>query len=327
MKKLKYLFLIMLATFMSVSFVKAETVNFPPKFIDYTLDDEFSIASNSSKIGQINFLSSQPIDSNFAYVDVCTTGYEPTLWITENVYGTIQSSTEWYKVNVPCSAQGHKAEVYRQILYISSSISNSDSTYGTLYNVAAKGRLFSNTDYTTYMRILNIGLSNDIPLTDIILDNDMTQTELLRDILDALSNNDTTMQDVLENNQAIKEQTEALNNNITNDNVGGVENSFESFEGYIAENSTITNLITMPITLYTSILNGLQSTCKPFVLGDLFGTNLTIPCINLSSYLGSALWSTIDIIISGFAIFAISKKLIKIFNNFSSMKEGDVIDD
>ena len=71
----------------------------------------------------------------------------------------------------------------------------------------------------------------------------------------------------------------------------------------------------------------MKSTCKPFVLGALFGTNLTIPCINIGSYLGSALWGMIDVIISGFAIFSISKKLIKIFNNFSSMKEGDVIDD
>ena len=35
----------------------------------------------------------------------------------------------------------------------------------------------------------------------------MRQTELLQDILDSLSNNDSTMQGVLESNQAIKEQT------------------------------------------------------------------------------------------------------------------------
>lgn len=335
MKKLKYLFLIMLSTFMSVSFVNAEVESFQPRFVGYTLDDEFIIDKNSSWSGPINFISTQPIDSNFAYVDVCTTGYEPTLWITPTGDAQISPSTNWYKLNIPCNTGGYKADVYRQIMYISSSDFGSCGEFGRCYSVTATGRLFNNTpEYATSIRILHIGLSNDIPLNDIILENDKTQTDLLRDILNSLSNNDTTMQDVLESNQAIKEQTEKLNQeteklnqNITNDNVGGVENSFESFESFISENSTITQLITMPITLYSSILNGLQSSCQSFVLGKLFGTNLTLPCINIGSYLGSTLWSMIDIIISGFAIFSISKKLIKIFNNFSSMKEGDVIDD
>lgn len=328
MKKLKYLFLIMLSTFMSVSFVDAEVVSFEPRFVGYILDEEFTIGANSSVTGPINFTSTQPIDSNFAFVDVCTTGNEPTLWITEPGYGQISPSTKWYKIDQRCMVMGESADVYRQIIYIASSDFGSCSDFGTCYRVSATGRLFNNTKgYPTFTRILHLGLSNDIPLNDIILQNDQTQTELLKDILKSLSNNDTTMRDVLESNQAIKEQTEALNNNITNDNVGGVENSFESFESFISENSTITQLITMPITLYTSILNGLQSSCQPFVLGNLFGTNLTLPCINIGSYLGSALWSMIDIIISGFAIFSISKKLIKIFNNFSSMKEGDVIND
>lgn len=135
------------------------------------------------------------------------------------------------------------------------------------------------------------------------------------------------LNDIISSTENIESSLGDLNQNITNDKVDGVESTFEGFEGFVAENSTITQLITMPITLYSSILNGMQSTCQPFVLGNLFGTNLTIPCINIGNYLGTALWTMIDIIISGFAIFAISKKLIKIFNNFSSMKEGDVIDD
>lgn len=142
----------------------------------------------------------------------------------------------------------------------------------------------------------------------------------LNDIISSTENIESSLGDL---NSGVND----LNQNITNDDVNNVEGTFDSFEGFIAENSTITQLITMPITLYTSILNGMQSTCQPFVLGNLFGTNLTIPCINIGNYLGTVLWTMIDIIISGFAIFAISKKLIKIFNNFSSMKEGDVIDD
>lgn len=179
---------------------------------------------------------------------------------------------------------------------------------------------------------LSLGVIND----DVIADF----TDTLFSAVNFISSEDGTQaiinqnQTIIDQNQTQIEQGQQTNENledikdaIKNDNVNGVENAFESFEGFIAENSTITQLITMPITLYSSILNGMQATCQPFVLGNLLGTNLTIPCINIGNYLGNVLWSMIDIIISGFAIYSISKKLIKIFNNFSSMKEGDVIDD
>lgn len=120
-----------------------------------------------------------------------------------------------------------------------------------------------------------------------------------------------------------------LNNNLTSDNVddSSIANAFNDFNDYLDDNSTITQLLTLPITLFTAILNNVNGTCQPFNLGVLYGENLILPCIDVSQYLGSTLWSMIDIIISGFAIFAISKKMIKVFNNFSSLKEGDVIDD
>lgn len=130
----------------------------------------------------------------------------------------------------------------------------------------------------------------------------------------------------------LDEQTDAINNvndSINNDNIddSGISSAFDNFNNFLDDNSTITQLITLPVTLYTAILNNLNGTCQPFNLGSLYGSDLILPCINISQYLGSALWSMIDIIISGFAIYAISKKMIKVFNNFSSLKEGDVIDD
>lgn len=120
-----------------------------------------------------------------------------------------------------------------------------------------------------------------------------------------------------------------LNDTLKDDNVdeNGVASAFEDFNDYLDDNSTITQLIAMPITLYTAILNNVNGTCQPFNLGSLFGTNLILPCINVSQYLGNSLWTMIDVIISGFAIFAIAKKMIKVFNNFSSLRDGDVIDD
>lgn len=130
-------------------------------------------------------------------------------------------------------------------------------------------------------------------------------------------------------NQVLNDSINSLDDTLKDDNVddNNIASSFEDFNDFLDDNSTITQLITLPITLYTAILNNLNGTCSPFNLGALYGENLVLPCINVSQYLGSSLWNMIDIIISGFAIFAISKKMIKVFNNFSSLREGDVIDD
>lgn len=127
------------------------------------------------------------------------------------------------------------------------------------------------------------------------------------------------------NNDAINNLNDTLNSDDVDDN--GIADAFEDFNDYLDDNSTITRLLTLPITLFTAILNNVNGTCQPFNLGALYGENLTLPCIDVSQYLGNTLWTMIDVIISGFAIYAISKKMIKIFNNFSSLKEGDVIDD
>lgn len=130
-------------------------------------------------------------------------------------------------------------------------------------------------------------------------------------------------------NQATTNAINDLDNTLKDDSVdeNGVADAFDNFNSFLDDNSTITQLITLPITLYTAILNNLNGTCQPFNLGELYGNNLILPCINISQYLGNSLWTMIDIIISGFAIYAISRKMIKVFNNFSSLREGDVIDD
>lgn len=329
MKKLKYLFLIIMVTFFtSAPFAKAETVDFTPKFIDYTIDTEFTMPADSSKIGQINFLSTQPIDSNFAYVDMCTTGNEPTLWITQNVFGSMQPSTKWYKLDTRCMVMGESANVYRQIMYITSSASSTDSTYGNVYNVAVTGRLFNNTkNYTTYMRILHLGLSNDIPLGEISLQNDMTQTELLRDILDSLSNNDSTMQGVLESNQAIKEQTEKLkeeteklNENITNDKVdsGTGSDFFDSFA--TNDNGGISAIVTAPLSAIEKMVSG---TCIP-ITGSYKGKNFSFPC-------GNTFWADmpdvkqfLNVVLGGFLCYGILAKLYLLIDRLKDPEDDRV---
>lgn len=118
-----------------------------------------------------------------------------------------------------------------------------------------------------------------------------------------------------------------LNGTINNDNVDDPSSSINQFKDKIATNGVITQLVGLPVTLFTKVLNSVNGTCSSYNLGSLFGTDLVLPCVNIETYLGSSLWGVIDVLISGLFVYTISKKFIKVFENMSSMNEGDVIGD
>lgn len=133
-----------------------------------------------------------------------------------------------------------------------------------------------------------------------------------------------------QNTQQQMQQQQQQHNEMMNDTVqdtNETQSMFSSFESFLPENGIITQLITLPILLYTNILNNVNGSCSSFSLGSIYGEPLTLPCINISQYLGSNLWGVIDILMSGFFVLVIARKLIKVFQNMSSMKEGDVIGD
>lgn len=131
-------------------------------------------------------------------------------------------------------------------------------------------------------------------------------------------------QHIINQNTQTNEKLDNIDNTI-NDN--SVDNpNFEEFEQYIADNGVITQLITLPVRLYTQILNNVNTTCTPFNLGVMFGHNLSMECIEPSAFFGTALWNTIDILGTGLFIFAISKKMIAVFHQFTNLEEGDILD-
>ena len=335
MKKLKFLFLIMLATFMSLLNVNASEYNTNDN--GYGVDLVFNgiepiywsnIGANSTKNVTFNEKNNIWLSSDFQTYSffniVIGTSYVDTI-VSVNGYDSPFNTGDY---TLACNTYNSENKIC--ILQISVNHKN-----GLWQNIDGNGAVEIDSPRMTFTN----NASWTIPLnfyggyfTNEVLDYSSLEisssTQIIKAMIEGLiTSNSGIVDSIVNSSTKVEESVNDLNDNITNDDVGGVQNSFESFEGFIAENSTITQLITMPITLYSSILNGIQSTCQPFNLGNLFGTNLTIPCINIGNYLGNSLWSMIDIIISGFSIFAISKKLIKIFNNFSSMKEGDVIDD
>lgn len=132
---------------------------------------------------------------------------------------------------------------------------------------------------------------------------------------------------IIQGNEEINQNLEEIDDTLKDDSIDSPNDMISDFEDMLPENGVITQLIGLPITLYTKVLNSINGTCNQFNLGNLYGTNLIIPCIDINTYLGNTLWNTIDIIISGVFVLTIARKMIKAFENFTSMKDGDVIND
>lgn len=120
-----------------------------------------------------------------------------------------------------------------------------------------------------------------------------------------------------ENNRLQQEQNDFLKDTSTPDS------SEYDFSSNNANNGVINQLVTMPITLTQAFLNGFSGGCSSFSLGNLLGTELSLPCLNPGQYLGSV-WNIIDVIISGLFIYAFGKRLVKIFNDVTNLKENQI---
>lgn len=136
----------------------------------------------------------------------------------------------------------------------------------------------------------------------------------------------TAHQDAQQAHQDAQNINSSINSSTTPSG-SDTNNAYSNFEGATAQNGVITSLVTLPVSLFTNILGALNSSCTRFDMGTLLGTHIYFNCINPANYLGSQLWSVIDILMSGFFVWYISRKLIKVFENLSSLKEGDPVGD
>lgn len=118
-----------------------------------------------------------------------------------------------------------------------------------------------------------------------------------------------------------------VNDSINNDTVStNTQNSStaSSWASQSASDSVVSDMVLMPITLLNAFSSGFSGSCQAYNLGSLYGTNLTLPCINIQNYLGSTLWGIIDVLMSGFLIYGIGKKFVRVFNDFTNLKDSQV---
>ena len=122
-------------------------------------------------------------------------------------------------------------------------------------------------------------------------------------------------------NQALNDSVNSLNDTLKSDAPPDTENEISDLESDLISDTPITDLITLPITLLNSYLTGFSGSCSTVNLGNLYGTDLTLPCLNLEQRLGSNLWTIIDGLFSIFMIYNIGMLMIQAFEGFTSLRD------
>ena len=125
--------------------------------------------------------------------------------------------------------------------------------------------------------------------------------------------------------QTIQDIQNGVNNvddTINNSSVDSSDSTIDNLKTQISTNNVISNLLLLPVRFLQNFVNALGSSCSRFSLGSLYGTELFMPCINIQSYLGSGIWTTIDLIISGLFIYSLRKKFIQIYENLTNLTNG-----
>ena len=101
-----------------------------------------------------------------------------------------------------------------------------------------------------------------------------------------------------------------------------IDDFFEGIGANFTTDTPISDLILMPLTILEAYSNGISSSCSSFNLGNLFGTELIMPCVDLKSLLGSNLWTLIDSIICLFMFYNIAMLVVSIFDSLTSLEDS-----
>ena len=195
-----------------------------------------------------------------------------------------------------------------------------DAYYGGKFNVICPNVVLNGTDIsivykydswssTTQQSGIKIGTNFGITL--------MTNNS---DVVSAITSQQTQQHQDAENTQnAIND----IGNDITSSSVdtNNANNSISGLDSSLPSGNVLGNLITMPVTLTQKFLNGLNGQCSPMVLGTLFNTEFKLPCVDLSTILGT-LWNILDVICSGFIAYEIGKHFVLIFHKLTTFDSG-----
>lgn len=325
-----------IALLICINEVYADSLGTPNQIIFKTTGEQILVQCNNSDYCYgYNF--SNPNPNNYAQVRYnYNFSADTTYYVSYQAYFGFGYGNR-YEYALPeyfagsISAGVYDGGAYGQYLNCAPTIEYYDNSYGNVY---WDNNYVGNSNYLVVRYDCSIKPTqnaNFIAINVTPNPNDPTSAMFVRESNLIITQNEA---DIIINNdnKNHKETMEGLyeiRDTLTDSSVNEDEvlSNFEKYNEVLATNGTITNLMVLPVTLFTQISSSVQQECRPFELGELFGTNIILPCINVEDWLGDTLWGVIDILFSGFFVFMIGKKMIQVFDRFSSLQEGDVIDD
>lgn len=195
----------------------------------------------------------------------------------------------------PDTTQGHQVLGFTGSIYMS-------------YNSVA-----TNNSSTSYNGPTKNDINNNF---NSVINNNNANTQNI------INNNNSNTQQIIDSNNQTKESVDDLNDTLNDSSIDNPSSALNGMNNYFGSNGVISDLLLLPVRMFQSIVNTIDGTCSPFSLGTLYGHDLIMPCINLSSRLGTALYGVIDVLICGFFILTIRKKFVDIFEHFTSLNMG-----
>lgn len=172
----------------------------------------------------------------------------------------------------------------------------------------------------------NINNSINVDTSGVINAVNNARQEISNHLIDIYSKISQQNSQVVDKLEDTNDNIQAVNDSITSEDSPSIEDVSGNANDWASNNAqsgVINQLVLMPITLLQSIVNGINNSCSSYSFGSIKGQEIVFPCINLSSYLGS-LWNIIDVIISGIFIFVFGNRCVKIFNDFTNLKSGQI---
>lgn len=149
----------------------------------------------------------------------------------------------------------------------------------------------------------------------------------LQDILTQINNYNTSisnkLNDINANASSISSNTNDIKDSINDSSIdnNNATGTINNLSGQLASDNTITSLLLLPINFINVLIDGLSGECVPYSLGDLWGSEIVLPCVNLYSTFG-AIWYMVDTGLSALVIFKMSKYFIRLFNKLTNLKDG-----
>lgn len=276
------------------------------------------VAYTPNGVGNNNLLSALNVEleTNGAYKSCSITDLQSEYGVYN--YATFQCAN--YNVNTGFNVViGNLATLSSKVSYFG--IAPSD--FQILDNLTADDIIVNASANT--QNIIN-SLSSNISSVLSSLSSNQSQSNYYSEQI--INSQNTNSYNIIQNQNANQQQTnqklDNINSSVNDDTTDSQfqDSTMNNINSQLASNNVISDLLLLPVNMYQNILNSVNGTCTPFNLGSLFGTNLVMPCIQPQSYLGSSLYSVIDILFCGFFILAIRKKFVDIFNNMTNLKNG-----